>query len=111
MRIPRSLFILVLFLLSLAGSLAAQTLNVSSTSLNFSSPLGGASQTQTLNITGSGGASIPFAIFVQRDRIRSPEDDRERVLAGHGHAIERNTASSLGLRSTYHSIRESKTNV
>jgi uncharacterized protein (TIGR03437 family) len=60
--ISRSLSVLVLSLLSLAGSLAAQTLSVSATSLSFSSALGGASQTQTLNVTSSG-ASLTFAIF------------------------------------------------
>ncbi len=62
MRTSRSLSVLALSLVSLAGSLAAQTLSVSATSLSFSSALGGASQTQTLNV-GSSGASLTFAIF------------------------------------------------
>lgn len=61
-RTSRSLSVLVLSLLLLAASLAAQTMSVSPTSLSFASSLGGASQTQSLNITSSG-ASIQFAIF------------------------------------------------
>jgi uncharacterized protein (TIGR03437 family) len=60
-RIFRSLSVPVLFLLSLAGTLAAQTLSVSTTSLTFSSALGGASQQQTFNVTSSG-ASLTFAV-------------------------------------------------
>jgi uncharacterized protein (TIGR03437 family) len=62
MRISRSLSVLALSLVWLAGTLAAQTLSVSATSLSFSSALGGASQQQTLNLT-STGASLTFAIF------------------------------------------------
>jgi len=61
-RTSRSLSVLVLSLLLVAASLAAQTMSVSPTSLSFASSLGGASQTQSLNITSSG-ASIQFAIF------------------------------------------------
>jgi uncharacterized protein (TIGR03437 family) len=62
MRISRSLSVLVLSLISLAGTLAAQTLSVGATSLTFSSALGGASQQQPLNVTSSGG-SVTFAVF------------------------------------------------
>jgi len=59
--IPRSFSVLVASLLCTAGTLAAQTLSVSTATLSFSSALGSASQQQTFNVTSSG-ASLSFAV-------------------------------------------------
>jgi uncharacterized protein (TIGR03437 family) len=61
-RISRSLSVLVLSLISLAGTMAAQTLSASATSLTFSSALGGASQQQSFNVT-SGSGSVTYFIY------------------------------------------------
>src|ERR1035437_8566662 len=61
-----SIFPLILPLLALvsAQSLSAQTLVVDKPTLTFSGQVGGAAVTQTVNVTSSTGASIPFALIV-----------------------------------------------
>ena len=56
--------ILPLLALSSAHRLSAQTLVVDKTTLTFSGQVGGAAVSQTVNVTSSTGAAVPFALIV-----------------------------------------------
>jgi uncharacterized protein (TIGR03437 family) len=94
---------LILPLLALASAtcLSAQTIVVDKTTLTFSGQFGGSAVTQTVNITSSTGASIPYALAVPQGanwlKVSVPGSGPLTIVSGNTPAAVTVTADPTGL--------------